>query len=305
MSAPVRARRLYRLPLPTGFRPCGENPLLQHRQLLLPGSAHSFAPMTHLGNCVSAALAAVCVSGLAANAAAQDDRVDVDVELVLAVDISYSVDEEEAHRQREGYVAALAHEDVIRSIQGGPLGRIAVTYVEWADTGFQRAAADWTVIASEEDALGFAAQVAAAPFERGHYTAIGSAIADAVRRIDDNDFTAPRLIIDISGDGPQNQGMPLESAHALASRSGIVVNGLPVISASPGRWVRPVEVNLEGYFRENVITGPGAFVLPARAEDEFRVAILRKLVLEIAGAMPSRSELVLPDAGPSVVGRAP
>ena len=271
----------------------------------MPGGTHSFVAMTHLGNCVSAALAAVCVSGLAANATAQDDRIDVDVELVLAVDISYSVDEEEAHRQREGYVAALAHEDVIRSIQGGPLGRIAVTYVEWADAGFQRAAADWTVIASEEDALGFAARVADAPFERGHYTAIGSAIADGARRIDENDYTAPRLIIDISGDGPQNQGLPLESAHALADRSGIVVNGLPVISASAGRWVRPVEVNLEGYFRENVITGPGAFVLPARAEDEFRVAILRKLVLEIAGAMPSRSELALPDAALGELGRAP
>jgi hypothetical protein len=248
--------------------------------------------------------------GPAAMAAAQSERVDVDVELVLAVDISYSVDEEEAHRQREGYVAALAHEDVIRSIQGGPLGRIAVTYVEWADTGFQRAAADWTVIASEEDALGFAAQVAAAPFERGHYTAIGSAIADGVRRIDENDYNAPRLIIDISGDGPQNQGLPLESAHALADQSNVVVNGLPVISTSAGRWVRPVEVHLEDYFRENVITGPGAFVLPARAEDEFRVAILRKLVIEIAGAMPSRSELALPDsalpdAALAELGRAP
>ena len=288
----------------------GQFPPLQHRQLLWLGRPPSFGVMRYPGNCVAAALAVVCVFGPAAMAAAQDDRVDVDVELVLAVDISYSVDEEEAHRQREGYVAALAHEDVIRSIQGGPLGRIAVTYVEWADTGFQRAAADWTVIASEEDALGFAAQVAAAPFERGHYTAIGSAIADGVRRIDENDYSAPRLIIDISGDGPQNQGLPLESARALADQSGIVVNGLPVIAADAGRWVRPVEVNLEGYFRENVITGPGAFVLPARAEDEFRVAILRKLVIEIAGAMPSRSELalpdsVLPDAALAELGRAP
>lgn len=261
--------------------------------------------MKHSGIFFAAAIAAVCVTGPGALAAQPEGRTDVDVELVLAVDISYSVDEEEAHRQREGYVAALAHEDVIRSIQGGPLGRIAVTYVEWADTGFQRAAADWTVIASEDDALGFAAQVAAAPFERGHYTAIGSAIADGVRRIDENDYTAPRLIIDISGDGPQNQGLPLESAHALADQSGIVVNGLPVISASEGRWVRPVEVNLEGYFRENVITGPGAFVLPARAEDEFRVAILRKLVIEIAGAMPSASELALPDRALAEPGRAP
>ena len=202
--------------------------------------------------------------------------------------------------RRDGYAAAFRNSKVQEAIMEGVNGRVAVTYVEWADTGFQRAAADWTVIASEDDALDFAARVASAPFERGHYTAIGSAIADGVRRIDDNDYTAPRLIIDISGDGPQNQGLPLDSAHALADRSNIVVNGLPVISSSEGRWVRPVEVNLEGYFRENVITGPGAFVLPARTEDEFRVAILRKLVLEIAGAMPSGPELDV-----SGLGRAP
>jgi len=239
----------------------------------------------------AAALAAVLLAGSGGAAAAQDARIEVDVELVLAVDISYSVDEEEARRQREGYVAALASDDVINMIQGGPLGRIAVTYVEWADSGFQRAAADWTVIASEEDALAFAARVADAPLERGHYTAIGAAIADGVARIRDNNFDAPRRIIDISGDGPQNQGMSLETAHALAEEESVVVNGLPVISERDGRWVHPVEVNLDAYFEENVITGPGSFVLPARAEEEFRVAILRKLVLEIAGAAPSPVEL--------------
>lgn len=246
--------------------------------------------MTGLGKTCAAALAAFFVAGPAA-LAVQPGSIDVDVELVLAVDISYSVDEEEARRQREGYVAALASEDVIRSIQGGPLGRIAVTYVEWADRGFQRSAADWTVIGSEEDALAFASRVAAAPLERGHYTAIGAAIADAVERIETNAYSAPRLIIDISGDGPQNQGLPLEQARALADQAQVVVNGLPVISSGDGRWVRPVEVNLDDYFRENVITGPGAFVLPARTEDEFREAILRKLIIEIAGALPSHGEV--------------
>jgi len=230
---------------------------------------------------------------------------DVDVELVLAVDISYSVDEEEARRQREGYVAALASEDVIRSIQGGPLGRIAVTSVEGAESGFQRAAADWTVIGSEEDALNFAAQVAAAPLERGHYTAIGAAISDSDQRIENNPHSAPRRIIDISGDGPQNQGLPLADARAQADAAGVVVNGLPVISSDEGRWVRPVELHLDDYFQENVITGPGSFVLPARTEAEFREAILRKLVIEIAGALPDRDELRLaPFNGPEL-GRAP
>lgn len=270
--------------------------------------------MTGLGFRVSVAAAALFIACAPARASAQGLDAfgydyDVDVELVLAVDISYSVDEEEARRQREGYVAALASEDVIRSIQGGPLGRIAVTYVEWADSGFQRAAADWTVIASEADALDFAARVAAAPLERGHYTAIGAAIADGVRRIGDNAISAPRLIIDISGDGPQNQGLPLEEARSLADQAGVVVNGLPVISSGEGRWARPVELHLDDYFQDNVVTGPGAFVLPARTEAEFREAILRKLVIEIAGALPAPDELGRDPArgghAPPETGRAP
>jgi hypothetical protein len=231
------------------------------------------------------------LGGLTASAASAQELIEVDLELVLAVDISYSVDEDEARRQREGYVAALAHPDVISAIEGGPLGRIAVTYVEWADARFQRAAADWTVIASEADALDFAATVAAAPLERGHYTAIGAAIADSVRRIETNDYQGYRRLIDISGDGPQNQGMDLAEARAMADEARIIINGLPVITDRPGRWVRPVEVNLDAYFSENVVTGPGAFVLPARTEDEFRTAILRKMTLEIAGAAPAAAEL--------------
>ncbi len=231
--------------------------------------------------------------GLAASLeASAQDLIEVDLELVLAVDMSYSMDEDEARRQREGYVAALAHPDVISAIEGGPLGRIAVIYVEWADSRFQRAAADWTMIASEEDALNFAAIVATAPLERGHYTAIGAAIADSVRRIETNQYQGYRRLIDLSGDGPQNQGMALAEARAMADEARIIINGLPIITDQPGRWVRPVEVNLDAYFRENVITGPGAFVLPARTADEFRTAILRKMTLEIAGAAPMPSELV-------------
>jgi len=266
---------------------------LQHRQLLEGTGLFNLPAMKNFVQMFSAFTGAV-LAGLSCAGVVEarvQDEIEVDVELVLAVDISYSVDEEEAQRQREGYVAALASEDVIRSIQGGPLGRIAVTYVEWADSGYQRAAADWTIISDEEDALNFAARVAAAPLERGHYTAIGSAIANSVQRIENNGYTSHRRIIDISGDGPQNQGMPLTDAHELAREAQVVINGLPVISDRVGRWVRPVELHLDEYFDENVIFGPGAFVLPARSEQEFRQAILRKLVIEIAGAAPSREEL--------------
>ncbi|HAQ36303.1 MAG: hypothetical protein CMF74_05565 [Maricaulis sp.] len=215
----------------------------------------------------------------------------VDVELVLAVDISYSVDLDEARRQREGYVAALAHPDVISAIQAGPLGRIAVTYVEWADAGFQRPAAPWTVIASEADAMAFAAVVAAAPLERGHYTAIGSAIADAVERIETNAYDGHRRLIDLSGDGPQNHGMDLMQAREMARAAGITVNGLPILTERPGHWTRPVELNLDEYFDRNVAIGPGAFVLAVREPEDIQMAILRKMTLEIAGAAPARSEL--------------
>ena len=223
--------------------------------------------------------------------ASAQEIVEVDVELVLAVDISYSVDLEEARRQREGYVAALAHPDVISAIQAGPHGRIAVTYVEWADAGFQRPAAPWTMIASEADAMAFAAVVAAAPLERGHYTAIGSAIADGVERIESNNFQGIRRLIDISGDGPQNHGMDLAEARAMARAAGITVNGLPIITERPGHWTRPAEINLDEYFDRNVLTGPGAFVLAVREPEDIQMAILRKMTLEIAGAAPSRSEL--------------
>ena len=222
---------------------------------------------------------------------AEDGLIEVDLELVLAVDISYSVDEEEARRQRDGYIAALSHPDVIMAIQSGVTGRIAVTYVEWADAGLQRAAVDWVVIGSEEDAQLFAATLAAAPLERGHYTAIGSAIMDGVERIETNAYTAPRRIIDLSGDGPQNQGAELADARARADEARVVVNGLPVITERPGHWVRPVEVNLGQWFRDNVATGPGAFVHSVETPDELRAAIQRKLTLEIAGAAPDVLEL--------------
>ena len=108
-------------------------------------------------------------------------------------------------------------------------------------------------------------------------------------RIETNAYSAPRMIIDISGDGPQNQGLSLELARTRANEAGITVNGLPVITE--GQSLLRAEINLEGYFQDNVVTGPSSFVLPARTEEEFRQAILRKLVLEIAGAEPSPVEL--------------
>ncbi len=135
-----------------------------------------------------------------------DGREYVDLELVLAVDVSSSIDEVEARRQREGHVAALADPEVISAIQGGGYGRIAVMYLEWADGDFQRVVAPWTVIGTEADARIFAASLATAPFISGRRTAIGAAIESSITLIEDNDYQGMRQVIDLSGDGPQNSG---------------------------------------------------------------------------------------------------
>jgi hypothetical protein len=207
---------------------------------------------------------------------------EVDVELVLAADISFSVDEEEAKRQREGYVAALTSQDVIDAILSGPNGRIAISYVEWADDNSQHMLAPWTEISNEAEARAFAEIVRDAPFVQGRYTAIGSAITACVDLIETNAYDGFRKIIDISGDGPQNQGKSLPLARALAVAKNITINGLPVNPTDESPWRPKVEVDVSQYYQDNVIVGSGAFITPADDFSAFKEAILKKLILEIA-----------------------
>ena len=238
------------------------------------------------------ALTALLAAASVAQAQARQASVKVDVELVLAVDISYSIDEEEAKRQRDGYVAALAHPNVMAAIQGGPHGRIAVTYMEWADEGLQRLAAPWAIIGSESDALSFAAVLNAAPLERGHYTAIGSAMNRALDMIETNNIEGDRKVIDISGDGPQNQGDDLAQARERAIAAEVIVNGLPIVQQKEGGMMNRRGRSIDAYYAEHVIAGPYAFIVRAESFDEFRTAVMRKLILEIADAGPA--------AGPGV-----
>lgn len=223
-------------------------------------------------------------SGLCGPIIARDT--DVDLELVLAVDISYSVDEGEARKQRDGYVAALQNEEVVDAIRSGPHGRIAVIYVEWADSAMQRVVAPWTIIKSARDAAAFAKKVQEAPFVQGHYTAIGSMVERALVLFNQNLVNGLRRVIDISGDGPQNQGASLETARQRAAMSDIVINGLPIISEQQDPWRPRVDVKIDHYYRNQVIAGPGAFVIPARDFDDFKKAVLRKMILEIADNTP-------------------
>ncbi len=227
---------------------------------------------------------AICLYGLCTPTYSKDlaKNLEVDLELVLAVDISYSVDEGEARKQRNGYVAALQSKEVVDAIRSGPHGRIAVTYVEWADSAMQRTVAPWTIIASEANADAFAKKVHDAPFVQGHYTAIGSMVERAMVLFDINHANGLRQVIDISGDGPQNQGASLETARRRAADRDIVINGLSIISDQQDPWRPRVKVKIDNYYRNQVIAGPGAFVIPARDFDDFKKAVLRKMILEIA-----------------------
>jgi Protein of unknown function (DUF1194) len=220
-------------------------------------------------------------------AAAQD--LPVDLELVLAVDISGSVDEQEARLQREGYIAALRHPDVIEAIQGGMFGRTAVAYVEWAGDHYQRTMLDWTVIEDQADAAEFADALAETPLLTAHWTSLSAAIDYAVPLFEDNGLKGFRQVIDISGDGHNNRGRPVEWARDDAVAAGITINGLPIVNDRPNPWGGRPPAGLDIYYEERVIGGPGAFMIVAEDYTSFASAILSKLLLEIAGDPPPPS----------------
>ncbi len=233
----------------------------------------------HLRRCLAAAV----IFALAATAAVATEP--VDLQLVFAVDVSRSIDAEEAKLQRDGYIAALTHPRVIKAITSGPLGRIAIAYFEWANAQFQRVLVPWTVIASEADARTVAAALAEAPITSANWTSVSGAIDFGAALLAASGFASPRRVIDISGDGRNNNGRPAPEARDDAVRRGIVINGLPVINDRPNFGGAP-ERDLDGYYRANVIGGPGAFVKVADGFAAFGEAILSKLVIEISGLAP-------------------
>lgn len=219
---------------------------------------------------------------LLADRAAADET--VDLELVLAVDISGSVDEEESKQQRQGYVAALSDPAVIEAIASNERGRIAVTYVEWSGPDQQEQVLGWTILDGADSARDFAGRLAAVPRMRGMWTSIGNALDFCRGLFDGNGLTAPRRVIDVSGDGANNRGSSLPAARDRTLAEGIVINGLPIMNDRPQPWAMPTpnEMRLDRYYMENVIGGPGAFIVPAETFQDFRTAILAKLVREIS-----------------------
>jgi hypothetical protein len=218
-----------------------------------------------------------------ASANAQTQQVPVDLELVLASDVSASIDAEEATLQRAGYLAALTNREVIDTIRKGVLGRIAVTYVEWA--GGQQTVVDWTLIEDMASARAFAVALRSAPLSSGATTSISGALDYSAGLFADNAFDGTRRVIDISGDGRNYSGRPISFARADVLANGITINALPMIHLdAEGRELNP---GLDRYYSQRVVGGPGAFMVPALGANAFPAAILRKLIIEIAGIEPS------------------
>jgi len=211
----------------------------------------------------------------------------VDLELVLAVDVSRSMDPEEQAIQRKGYEDAFRSPEVLAAILGGGLGRIAVTYVEWAGTEIQNVIVPWTAIVDAETAGGFADAIARHNPQRLSRTSIAGAL-DHAGTLFGARYNGIRRVIDISGDGPNNQGRLVEAARDDALRDGVVINGLPLL-VRPAGFGFGIE-NLDEYYEDCVIGGAGAFVLPVTDWSQFGAAVRRKLVLEISG-MPARLHL--------------
>lgn len=206
----------------------------------------------------------------------------VDVALVLAVDVSRSIDEDEARLQREGYRSAVTDPVVLEAIRGGMLGAIAISYVEWAGIEYQRTTLSWQRIAGAQDARAWAQRLAEAPRVSLSWTSISGGIRHARRELAACPFEATRRVIDVSGDGVNNSGPPAEEERDAAMAEGITINGLPIINDRPTFGRRP-PIPLDQYYRESVIGGTGAFMIVAEDFESFGVAVKRKLIREIAG----------------------
>ncbi len=229
-------------------------------------------------------LAGLVAIGLPAQA------MDVDLELVLAVDTSRSMDLDELRLQREGYAAALEHPAVSSALSQGKLGRAAILYFEWGGRGRHRLLVDWTLIEGPEDAAEVAAKLREASLGGLRGTSISGAMEQAAIWLDSNDYEGTRRVLDISGDGPNNRGRPVTEVRDELAAKGIEINGLPFMVKEPGGWYSIPD--LDFYYEDCVISGESAFVIPIFEMDRLVASIRQKLVLEISGLRPPATERI-------------
>jgi hypothetical protein len=240
--------------------------------------------MTMIRYLRSALRTAAVLGSLMPFAGVANDRPQVDVELVLAVDISYSMDYDELLLQREGYILAIASEQFLDAMRRGPIGKIAVTYVEWAGASEQQILIPWHVIDGPASADEFVAKLKNAPVRRAYRTSISEALKFSAAQFGTN-YTGLRRVIDISGDGTNNQGDLVEPTRDDIIRKGITINGLPILLKTPLASMIDLP-ELDIYYQDCVIGGPGAFLVAVRERHQFADAIRNKLLLEVAGVRP-------------------
>jgi hypothetical protein len=249
---------------------------------------------------INLALCAAVVLGLAVTPAPRaggaSAPVAVDAAIVLAADVSRSIDDEEFALERRGYGDALRSQQLLDAISTGPHGAIALSYVEWAGDGEERVVVDWAVIRNQNDARAFVAAMNAAPRSFIGRTAIGAAIDFSFALFAESAIETSRRVIDVSGDGTSNQGRLVTEARDAAVGAGAVINGLAIFNrkaAAAGGYLA-MHTNPPGglaqYYRENVIGGPGAFVAQIDDFRSFGDAMMRKLVEEISDARQPRHE---------------
>jgi hypothetical protein len=240
---------------------------------------------------IVAVLAAAIAAGVgfaapnAAQVLAQRSGIPVDVELVLAVDVSYSMDPDEQALQREGYIAAITSPEFMRALRQGMHAKVAMTYFEWAGSHHTQIIVPWRVIDGPETADSFAADIARARYSRASRTSISSALLFGATLFDGSGYRGLRRVIDVSGDGVNNNGPLVTLARDEVLAKGITINGLPIMLKRPMNATMDID-SLDIYFEDCVIGGPGAFVIPIKERTQFKEAIRTKLVLEIAGLTP-------------------
>lgn len=223
---------------------------------------------------------------LAVAPAAAQDRKEVDLVLALAIDISGSIDPEEARLQRQGYVQAFRDREIVKAILAGANGRIAVAYFEWSDSWMQKLLVDWTLLDSEAAIDSFATRLNDAPISIARRTSISGAMRYAIPLFARAPYYTDRKVLDISGDGSNNDGMLVTDMRHEALKERIVINGLPIMNDRPNPFGFPNETDLDKYYLHCVTGGPRSFVEVARSFEDFPRAVRKKLLQEVANLAP-------------------
>jgi hypothetical protein len=244
-------------------------------------------------------VASLAAPGPKHSLADKDQAPSVDVELIIAVDVSYSMDLDELAVQREGYAQAIVSREFLQALKSLPNGKIAITYFEWAASSDQKIIIPWRVIDGPETADAVANEILKTPVRRASRTSISGAIYFAMPLFDENPYKGLRRVIDISGDGPNNNGAPIIGARDEALSKGIVINGLPIMVKEPSYSTMDID-NLDWYYEDCVIGGPGSFVVSIKDRDKFKEAIRTKLLLEVAGRTPDQRTVPVAEKEPRV-----